>query len=116
MKILLVAYDNESYIHWFPQGMAYIAAVLRKEGHKVDIYNQDQHHHPEAHLTELLDNNMYDVIGASVIAGYYQYRKLLKISEAINNSRHRPFYIIGAMDRRRSRNTFSIRPPQMPLS
>jgi radical SAM superfamily enzyme YgiQ (UPF0313 family) len=31
----------------------------------------------------------------SVIAGYYQYKKLLKLSEAINKSRKRPFYIIG---------------------
>jgi anaerobic magnesium-protoporphyrin IX monomethyl ester cyclase len=33
MRILLVVYDNDSYIHWFPQGLAYIAAVLLREGH-----------------------------------------------------------------------------------
>ena len=95
MKILLAVYDNDSYIHWFPQGLAYIAAVLKKNGYDVDIYNQDENHYPDEHLTEYLNENRYDVIGVSIIAGYYQYRKLLKISDAINKSEQRPFYIIG---------------------
>lgn len=95
MRILLVVYDNESYIHWFPQGLAYVAAVLLKEGYNVEIYNQDKNHYPEDHLTDYLNKNKFDAVGVSVIAGYYQYRKLLKISDAINKSSNRPFYIIG---------------------
>lgn len=95
MKILLVVYDNDSYIHWFPQGLAYVAAVARKAGHEVVIYNQDQQHYPDEHLTAYLDQNKFDCIGVSIIAGYYQYRKILKISEAINRSKNRPFYILG---------------------
>ncbi len=95
MKILLVVYDNESYIHWFPQGLGYIAAVLQRVGYEVAVYNQDKNHYPEEHLTEYLDNNRFDVVGVSVIAGYFQYRKLLKISGAINKSSNRPFYIMG---------------------
>jgi len=95
MRILLVVYDNDSYIHWFPQGLAYIAAVLLSKDYDVVIYNQDVHHFPESHLTEYLDDNKFDVIGLSFIAGYYQYRKALKISDAINRSKNRPFYIIG---------------------
>ena len=53
------------------------------------------HHYPDVHLTEYLDKNHFDVVGVGVIGGYYQYRKLLKISDAINNSKQRPFYIIG---------------------
>ena len=82
-------------IHWFPQGPAYIASALLKEGHDVEIYNQDVNHYPEEHLTEYLNENKFDVIGVGIIAGYYQYRKLLKISDAINKSRNRPFYILG---------------------
>lgn len=95
MRILLVVYDNDSYIHWFPQGLGYLAAVLRQKGIDVDIYNQDFHHYPEQHLTEHLNRNHYDFVGLSFIAGYYQYRKALKISEAINRSSQRPFFIIG---------------------
>ena len=95
MRILLVVYDNESYISWFPQGLAYIASVFKNAGHDVEIYNQDIYHWPEKHLKHLLDEEQFDIIGVSVIAGYYQYRKLLKISSTINNSKNRPFYILG---------------------
>lgn len=95
MRILLVVYDNDSYIHWFPQGLAYIAAVLRNNGHDVTIYNQDLHHYPDSHLTAFLDTNDYDMVGFSFIAGYYQYHKALAISKAINRAKHRPFYMIG---------------------
>ena len=95
MRVLLVAYDNGSYISWFPQGLSYIAAVLSESGHEVEIYNQDLHHYPEEHLTQYLNGNTFDFIGVSVIGGYYQYRKLLAISEAVNKSKNRPFYVIG---------------------
>ena len=95
MKILLVVYDNEMYINWFPQGLAYIAAVLEKAGHQVSIYTQDRDHFPEEHLVKYLNENRFDVVGVSVIGGYFQYRKLLKISVAVNDSRNRPYFIIG---------------------
>ncbi len=46
MNVLFIVYDNNSYIHWFPQGLAYLAAVLEKEGYDITIYNQDIHHYP----------------------------------------------------------------------
>lgn len=95
MKVLLVVYNNDSFIHWFPQGMAYIASAIRSEHHEVVIYHQDWHHYPDEHLTTYLNENKFDVIGVSVIGGYYQYRKLLKISEAISSSKNRPYYVIG---------------------
>ena len=95
MRVLLVVYDNDSYIHWFPQGLAYIASVLLKKGYDVEVYSQDLNHYPEEHLTDYLNRNRFDVVGVGVIAGYYQYRKLLAISAAINASKQRPFYIIG---------------------
>lgn len=95
MRILLIVYDNGSYIHWFPQGLAYIASVLVKKGYHVEIYNQDMHHYPDAHLTGYLNQNNFDVVCLSFIAGYYQYRKALSISNAINQSKRKPFYIIG---------------------
>ena len=95
MRILLVVYDNDSYVHWFPQGLAYVASVLRNQGYDVDVYSQDLHHWPDEHLTKYLDENVYDVIGISVIAGYYQYKKLLSLSAAVNRSKNRPTYVIG---------------------
>lgn len=95
MRILLITYDNESLIQWFPQGIAYIAATLLKFGHEVEIYEQDIHHYPESHLTQYLDNEYFDVVGLSFIGGYYEYRKAIMISEAVNASKQRPFYILG---------------------
>ncbi len=95
MNILLVVYDNDSYVHWFPHGLAYIAAVLKRAGHNVTIYNQDMHHYPDEHLTATLDEGRYDMVGVNAICGYYQYRKLLALSAAINASKRRPHYVIG---------------------
>ena len=95
MRILLVVYDNDSYIHHFPIGLAYIAAVLQNEGIDVEIWSQDLHHYSDQALTDFLDKEKFDMIGVSVIAGYYQYRKLLSLSEAINRSKNRPIFILG---------------------
>lgn len=95
MKVLLIAYDNDSYMHEFPLGMAYIASALKSAGHEVAIYNQDQFHYPESHLVDYLTRNRFDVVGLGVVGGYYQYRKLLKISEAVNRVPNRPIYILG---------------------
>lgn len=95
MKVLLISYDNESLVQWFPQANAYLAATLLKHNHEVEIYSQDIHHYPDEHLTEYLNKNKFDMVGLSFIGGYYEYKKALKISEAINNSTQRPFYVIG---------------------
>ncbi len=94
-NILFVVYDNRSYVSWFPQGIAYLATAVRDAGHDVTIYNQDIHHYTEEHLTAYLDENKFDVVAISTIGGYYQHDKLMLLSEAINKSKNRPFYLIG---------------------
>lgn len=99
MKILMIVYDNESYVSWFPQGLAYLASAIRNARDDVDIeiYQQDIYHYPEEHLIDKLNKNYYDIVMVSIIGGYYQYRKLLKLSTAINSSIHRKQlkYLIG---------------------
>jgi radical SAM superfamily enzyme YgiQ (UPF0313 family) len=95
MRVLLITYDNESLVQDFPVGTAYLAGTLLANNYDVEIYAQDVHHYPEEHLTEYLDNNKFDMVGLSFIGGYYEYRKAIKISEAINKSKNRPFYVIG---------------------
>jgi len=96
-RVLLIVYDNDSFIHWFPLNIGYIASVLRNKEHEVTIYNQDVYHYPETHLTEYLNKNKFDVVGIGVVGGYYQYRKLLKISNAVNSSDNRQdfLYVLG---------------------
>ncbi|MBF0127214.1 MAG: B12-binding domain-containing radical SAM protein [Magnetococcales bacterium] len=95
MRILLVVYDNSSYSNFFPLNIGYIAAVLVQAGHQVEIFNQDTEHHPDALLTAHLDAHPYDVLGIGVIGGYYQYKKLLTLAQAVNASRNRPFFVLG---------------------
>lgn len=97
MKVLMIVYDNDSYTAQFPMGLAYLATAARDVGHSIEIYQQDIYHWPEEHLVEKLNREKYDVVMISVIGGYYQYRKLLKLSEAINSSTNRENfkYLIG---------------------
>jgi anaerobic magnesium-protoporphyrin IX monomethyl ester cyclase len=96
MRVLLVVYDNGSYMHNFPMGLGYISAVLEEQGYEVVVYSQDLHHTPNEHLTEYLDTQgKFDVVAISLIAGYYQYQRLLGLSEAINKAKNRPFYVLG---------------------
>lgn len=97
MKILMVVYDNDSYMSSFPMGLAYLAAAARNAGHEVSVYQQDIYHWPDEHLTDYLDHHEFDVVEVSVIGGYYQQRKLLSLSKAINASQNRSHfkYTIG---------------------
>lgn len=95
MKVLLICYDNDSYIHYFPIGLGYIASALKNNNHDVHVYNQDMYHWSEDHLTNHLDNNDYDVVAMGIIGGYYQYAKLLKISQAIRSSKKKHIFILG---------------------
>ena len=92
---MLIVPDNGSYISTFPLGIAYIAAALRDNGHEITIYNQDVYHYTEDHLLEYLNNNKFDVVGTGTCGGYYQYRKMLKISYTINRVHDKPVFIVG---------------------
>ena len=93
----MVVYDNGSYITSFPQGLAYLSSAARDAGHEISVYQQDIYHWPDEHLTAYLDENSFDVVEVSIIGGYYQYRKLLSLSKAVNASKNRPNfkYTIG---------------------
>ena len=97
MKALLVVYDNDSHISHFPTSLAYVASIFNKNDVRVVIYNQDIYHYPDEHLTRFLDENDFNFVCVSTVGGYYPYRKLLKISKAINNSEKRNAfkYLLG---------------------
>jgi anaerobic magnesium-protoporphyrin IX monomethyl ester cyclase len=97
MNILFIILDNDSYLHYFPLGVAYLATIAKEEGHTVSIYQQDVHHYNNEHLKHYLEDNRFDIIGIGTISGYYPYRKLLEVSEIINNcsKRNKLKYIIG---------------------
>ena len=94
-KILFAVYDNGSFDHVFPMGFGALGAVLKRDGHDIKVWSQDMNHWPDDYLRKYLDENKFDVVILSVIAGYYQYQKVLGLSKAINESKNRPFFIMG---------------------
>ena len=95
MKVLLIAYDNDSHISYFPLGLGYIAAALREEGHEVKIYEQNIHHYPDCHLTDYLNSSRFDAVGVGGCGGYYQFRKIRNICEAVSKVHDKPFFWMG---------------------
>lgn len=96
-KVLLIVYDNSSYVPFFPQGIAYLGSALKQAGHEVDYFLQDVWHFADSKITDILDIGDYDIVGLGFVAGYYQHKKAIAISEAVNRSknRHKFKYVLG---------------------
>ena len=47
-RVLFVVYDNGSYDNEFPMGVGALAAILKKQGHEITLWNQDIHHYPDS--------------------------------------------------------------------
>lgn len=96
MKILFVMYDNEGAQNPILMGTCYVAGYLKKNGYEdIHYWSQDIYHYPEEHLTEHISSNNFDVIGLGFTAGYFQYNKIRKICDAINEAKNRPFLVLG---------------------
>lgn len=96
-KILLIVYDNGSHIPFYPLGTLYIASALQGAEHKVVIARQDVYHFPDNEILTIIDQFDPDYVGLGFVAGYYQYKKCLAISEVINKAltRQRFKFILG---------------------
>ena len=88
-RLLLISYDNESHLPFFPINLFYLTGHLHKQGHQVGIWFQDLHHGNEDALTKIIADNHFDVVGLGFVAGYYQYRKAKKIADVVNSSTKR---------------------------
>ena len=78
-------------------GIGSLAAVLKQDGHDLHFWHQDMHHWADDKLRTFLDENEFDVVVFSLIAGYYQYIKMKNLSEATNKSKNRSKfkYVMG---------------------
>lgn len=96
-NVLLISYDNDAHIPFFPQNLFYLASALWSKGHAVEPYLMDIHHGITEGITTVIDILDVDVVGLGFVAGYYQYRKAKEISDAVNKSKHRKKfnYVLG---------------------
>lgn len=92
-KVLLISYDNQSHIPFVPLNILYLTHHLQNNGHHVGIWHQDLHHGKSKALTEILNNNKFDVVGLGFVAGYWQYRMAKEISDAVNKTKLRSKFI-----------------------
>ena len=95
MRVLLIAYDNDSHVSYFPLGLGYVASALLSDGHDVEIYEQNVYHYTEEELKDYLNHNCFDAVGIGGCGGYYQYRKIKRIAQAISEVQEKPFFWMG---------------------
>ncbi len=79
MKILLI---NPPIREWakpnvFPAGLGYIAAVLLKEGHKVEVLDINGYRYSKEEVEKRIKEADYDVVGIGGIVTTYRYVKWL---------------------------------------
>lgn len=90
-NVLIITLDHGLRIPWIPLGMAYIASSIRTalDDVHISIWNQDINHYPDNDITKILNNNNFDFVLLSTMAGAIPYRKVLSLCDAINKSRNR---------------------------
>lgn len=94
MNNLLVIHDNYQEDNYFPLGPAYLAACLRDNGHKVDIYCMEVYHYTNDELAEYLDAHDYDLIGLGFLANRFN-ETVLDLCNVINTHKKDAIFVIG---------------------
>ena len=68
-KVLFVVYDNGSFDNTFPMGVGALAAILKQQGHKIALWNQDIHHYSDNSLTENTANEYIELQEIQILQG-----------------------------------------------
>ena len=93
-RILLIIHDVYQEVNVFSLGVAYIAAVLAREGHHVDTYCQDLFHYSNEELADYLDNNEYDIIGVGFLASRFN-ETIIDLCDTINKHKKKSWLVLG---------------------
>jgi len=93
-KILFIIHDVYKEDNTFPLGIAYLAAVLRKAGHFIQIYSQDVFHYTNQQLAEFLDKNEFDMIGLGFLAARYE-ETIRSLAKIINDHKKKAKFVVG---------------------
>ena len=93
-KVLLIIHDVYQNVNVFPLGSAYIASVLKKNGHYVDVYCQDLFHYSNKDLATYLDNNEYDLIGIGFLAARFN-ETIVDLCKVVNKYKKNAWLVLG---------------------
>lgn len=94
-RVLFIIHDVYQEDNSFPLGIAYLAAVLRKQGVKVRICCQDLFHYSNKELAKVfLKNDSYDLIGIGFLAARFR-ETILGLCATVNKFKKNAWLILG---------------------
>lgn len=93
-KALFIIHDVYQDDNRFPFGPAYLAAILRDNGHEVRIFSQDVFHYSNKELADFLDKNDFDIIGMGFLAARYA-ETVRPLAKVINEHKKKAKFVVG---------------------
>ena len=93
-KVLFIIHDLYQEDNRFPLGPAYLAAVLNKNGAKVEAYCMDVFHYTNKDLARHLEENEYDLIGVGFLAARFE-ETVRELCRVINAHKKNAWFILG---------------------
>jgi len=94
-RALFIIHDVYQEDNHFPLGVAYMAAVLKKQGVDVWICSQDVFHYTNRELTEsFLKNDKYDLIGVGFLAPRFK-ETVIDLCAIINEYKKDAWLVLG---------------------
>lgn len=93
-KVLFIIHDLYQDFNFFPLGIAYLAAMLKRANADVDIYCQDLYHYSNEQLAEYLDANDYDLIGIGFSAARFK-ETILGLCQVVNKHKKNAWLVLG---------------------
>ena len=93
-RVLFIIHDLYQEDNHFPMGVAYMGAILKKQGADVEVYCQDVFHYTNQELASHLEINTYDLIGVGFLAARFN-ESVIDLCSTINQSKKDAWLVLG---------------------
>ena len=93
-KVLFIIHDLYQEDNYFPLGLGYMAAVLKKSDVEVLIYCQDLFHYTNDELAKFLEENEFDIIGVGFLAARFK-ETIESLCTVINEHKKNAWLFLG---------------------
>ncbi|MBW1853489.1 MAG: B12-binding domain-containing radical SAM protein [Deltaproteobacteria bacterium] len=93
-KVLFIVHDLYQEDNHLPLGIAYMGAVLKKQGVEVEVYSQNVFHYSNQELATHLEKNSYDLIGVGFMAARFN-ETIIDLCSIINQCKKDAWLVLG---------------------